>query len=70
MELFVYPEAATTKDGYGIGVDFAYKKITPQKDDIVIWLSSYKREDMLHVRNNDYVFFRKNIWSFKRPQSL
>ena len=35
MNLFLYPQAASLSNGYGIGVDFAYKKNTPAEDDVV-----------------------------------
>lgn len=70
MDLFIYPEAANNFDGYGIGVNFAYNKIPPKDDDIVVWLSSYERKDMLHVRNNDIILRRRNLFSIKSISKL
>lgn len=31
MDLFIFPQGATLSDGYGIGVEYAYRRLLPQK---------------------------------------
>lgn len=70
MDLFIYPEAATYKDGYGIGVEYAYNRETPKPNDVVVWLSSYEKEDMNHLRDGDYVIPRNKLMTFKSAKKL
>lgn len=70
MNLFLYPQAASLSNGYGIGVDFAYKKNTPAEDDVVVWYTSFPKEKMLHLRESDYIIKRKNSWSLSAIMNL
>lgn len=70
MNLFLYPEAACNNDGYGIGVNFAYHKNTPQENDIVVWYTSYDPSQMLHLRSEDYVIKRFGLFSYKSVRNI
>lgn len=67
MNLYIFPEAASHHNGYGIGVDFAYKKLKPQKDDLVVWYT--KEKDIPYLKSNDVVI-SKNISVFKRVKNV
>lgn len=70
MDLFIYPQAASYTNGYGIGVNYAYEKITPKPDDIVVWYTSEKRDKMLYVRDSDVIIRRKRPISFAAIRNL
>lgn len=55
MNLYIFPQAANFLDGYSIAVEQAYRQLSPKEDDIVVWYSSYKPEDMMYLRDKDVV---------------
>lgn len=55
MDLYIYPQAANNLNGYSIGVEAAYQRQTPKEDDIVVWMTTYPKKDMWHLRGNDYI---------------
>lgn len=65
MNLFIYPQAANNKNGYSIGVEYAYNRITPKDDDIVIWYTSYDKKDIWHLREKDIIIKRQGAFSCK-----
>ncbi len=67
MDLFLFPEAASLKNGYGIGVEFAYNKLKPKEEDIVVWYTSEK--NIPYLKNNDVVISRK-ISKWKRIKNV
>lgn len=70
MDLFMYPEAATHRDGLGIGVEYAYNRETPKADDVVVWLSSYDRSEMKHLREKDVVLKRNKLLSLRSFENI
>lgn len=70
MNLYIFPEAASKTDGYGIGVEFAYKKLAPRPEDIVVWLSTYDKSKMLYLRDNDIVIPRNKVLSYKSISNI
>lgn len=65
MNLYLFPEAATHKDGYGIAVDYAYRKLKPSRDDLVVWLSNYPKEEMNYLKDTDIIIRRKDYKSLR-----
>ena len=57
MDLFIFPESASLKSGYGIGVDYAYRRLQPKEEDLVVWYTEDK--DFPYKRNQDIVINRK-----------
>lgn len=70
MDLYIFPEAACMKGGYGIAVKYAYEKLQPKKDDVIVWLTSFEKKDMLYLRPNDFVFTRDKLLSFKSINNI
>lgn len=68
MDLYIFPEGATLTNGYGIAVEYAYNKLQPKVDDIVIWYTDLPKEKILHYRESDIIIPRfgwMNIKSIK-----
>lgn len=65
MNLYLFPEAACNINGYGIGVEAAYKGLDIKKDDIVVWISSVSKKKMLHLRPNDVIIPKPRFLSLK-----
>lgn len=66
MNLYLFPEAACHTNGYGIGVEFAYKRLQPKEDDIVVWYTDLPRENMLYVREkNDFIVQKNKFFSIR-----
>lgn len=55
MNLYIFPQAANFFDGYAIAVEQAYRQLSPTEEDMVVWYSSYKPEDMMYLREQDIV---------------
>ena len=70
MNLYLYPEAASHKDGYGIAVCYDYLKQPPNSDDVVVWLTTYDRKKMLYVRDSDYILERAKLLSLNSILNL
>lgn len=67
MNLYIFPEAACKNNGYGIGVDFAYRKLQPKEEDLVVWYTEV--ENFPFKRNNDIIISRK-ISFLKRVMNI
>lgn len=67
MDLYIFPECASHHNGYGICVDYGYKKLLPKKEDIVIWYT--KEKNIPYFKENDIIIDR-NISTFKRISNV
>lgn len=63
MNLFLFPEAASLNNGYGIAVEYAYKRLKPKDDDIVVWYTDLPKSKMMHVKDNDIILKRNSFFS-------
>ncbi len=63
MDLYIFPECVSQKSGYGIAVGYAYSKLQPKEDDLVVWYT--EEEEFPNKRDNDIVINRR-ISFFKR----
>ena len=70
MNLYIFPAAASMSNGYGIGVNFAYNKLRPKDDDIVVWYTKLPREKMMYVRNTDVILKKNNFLSFRSVSNI
>lgn len=52
-------------NGYSIAVNSDYLRLKPSEEDVVVWLTNQKREEMLHVRKSDRILRRPNWVSYK-----
>lgn len=65
MNLYVFPDAAYMTNGYGIGVNFAYNKLQPKDDDIIVWYTEVARDKMLHLKDSDYIVEKNKFFSVR-----
>lgn len=70
MDLYIFPDAAYMSNGYGIGVDYAYRKLQPKEDDIVVWYTDIEREKMLHIKDSDYVIKKNSFFSIRSIENI
>lgn len=68
MNLYLFPESASLNNGYGICVDFAYKRLKPNDDDIIIWNTNNIKIPFL--KTNDYVIPKPPMYSYKRIKNI
>lgn len=64
MNLYLFPEAAISSNGYGIAVTQDYHKLNITKDDIVVWYTSEKQFDLLS--DNHCIIKRPSKICYKR----
>ena len=65
MDLYIFPEAACLNNGYGIGVDYAYKRLCPSKSDVVVWYTILEKEDMMYLKDKDVIIKKNQTISVK-----
>ncbi len=65
MNLYLFPEAACLNNGYGIGVEFAYNKLSPTDEDKIVWYTDLSRDKMLHLRETDTILQKNKFYSYK-----
>lgn len=65
MNLYLFPEAACLNNGYGIGVEFAYNKLKPSKEDFIVWYTDQPRDVMLHIKANDVILPKNKFFSLR-----
>ncbi len=70
MDLYIFPEGACLNNGYGIGVDFAYRKLKPKKDDLIVWYTILEEKDMLYLRKEDVVIKKNSFYSIKSIKNI
>lgn len=70
MNLYIFPEAACLNNGYGIGVDFGYKKLNPGAEDLVIWYTILDKKDMMYVEDHHIIFKKNRTFSFKSFKNI
>lgn len=63
MDLFLFPAPATLDGGYNFGVHFAYNKLMPKADDIVVWCAN--SSNIPYFKNNDILILLPKLFSFK-----
>lgn len=65
MNLYLFPEAACLNNGYGIGVEFAYNRLKPTNEDLIVWYTDQPRDVMLHVKTNDIILPKNKFFSVR-----
>lgn len=68
MNLYLFPENANFKSGYGIACESDYKRIDPDEEDIVVWYS--KSKDNIYLKKSDLILSRPSKYSLKRINNL
>lgn len=63
MDLFLFPAPATLDGGYNFGVYFAYNKLRPKPDDIVVWCAN--TSNIPYFKDNDILILLPKLFSFK-----
>lgn len=67
MDLYIFPDAASHHNGYGVAVLDAYNRLKPKPEDIVVWYT--KEANVPYKKENDYVI-SKNISTWKRIKNV
>ncbi len=70
MDLYIFPEGACLNNGYGIGVDFAYRKLQPKKKDLVVWYTILDKKDIMYLRDEDVVIRKNSFYSFESVKNI
>ena len=70
MDLYIFPEGACLNNGYGIGVDFAYRKLQPKKEDLVVWYTILDKKDMMYLHDEDVVIRKNSFYSFESVKNI
>lgn len=70
MNLYIFPDAAYMSNGYGIGVNFAYNRLQPKEDDIVVWYTDVAKERMLHLRDSDFIVQKNAFFSMRSVTNI
>lgn len=65
MDLYIFPEAACLNNGYGIGVDYAYKRLRPSNNDVVVWYTILEKENMMYLKDKDITLKKNQTLSAK-----
>ena len=68
MNLYLFPECARLNSGYGIAVDFAYKMLLPNEDDLVVWYTN--QNDIPYFHSSDIIIKKPSYKSLKRFLNL
>ncbi len=68
MNLYIFPEAPVLDNGFGVGIAYAYKKLQPKEDDIVVWYTS--KTDFPQLRKSDYIINKPSMTSFRRIMNV
>lgn len=55
MDLYIFPQAACLTDGYGIAVEHAYRLLSPKEDDVVVWYTNHRPDNIMYFRKKDYI---------------
>ena len=70
MDLYLFPEAATNKNGYGIGVEFAYNKLKPKQEDLIIWYTDLEAGEINHLRTCDKIIKKNSFYSLRSVKNI
>ena len=65
MNLFLFPEAANTNNGYGFAVEKDFLKLHPSKSDLIVWYTILEKEDMGYLKSNDIIIKKNKTLSIK-----
>lgn len=65
MNLYIFPEAASSTNGYGIGVATAYLRLDIKPEDMVVWMTTTPKEKMMFLRDQDIIIQRPKMLSLK-----
>ncbi len=68
MDLYLFPQSATNMCGYRIGVKYAFNRLQPTKDDLVIWYTNDKIDP--NRRKEDIVIPRVGMGSIKQIKNI
>lgn len=68
MNLFFFPEAPVSTNGYGLAVQSDYLRLNPKKEDIIIWYTNNNNND--YKSANDIIIKREPLLSLKRIISV
>lgn len=68
MNLILFPESSSLKNGYGIAVDIGYEILAPTEDDLIIWYTNDK--DLPRYKDSDFVLSRPGLFSFQRLSNM
>lgn len=70
MNLFLFPEAANCNNGYGFAVERDFLRLQPLKDDIIVWYTILKKDDMHYIRDNDIIIQKNKMLSPKSVYNI
>lgn len=65
MNLYIFPGAPGKNDGYSIGVEFAIKKLQPQKDDIIVWYTNLPKDKIEGYREHHFIINKASLYSIR-----
>lgn len=65
MNLYLFPEAACSLNGYGVAVEAAYKRFDIKDEDEVVWITTVPRDKMRYLRDKDHILVKPRQLSVK-----
>lgn len=65
MNLYLFPEAATSESGYGMCVESDYRRLSPSAGDQVVWYTSFPKEKMPYLKEGDIILHWNKTLSAK-----
>lgn len=65
MNLYLFPEAACSLNGYGVAVEAAYKRLNIKEEDVVVWITTVPRDRMRYLRDKDHILLKPRQLSIK-----
>jgi hypothetical protein len=66
--LYLFPENANFKSGYGIACENDYRRISPNKNDIIIWYTNNKNN--IYLKEDDFIIPRPSTISYRRLKNI
>lgn len=70
MNLYIFPEGANYTNGYSIGVDFAYKRLQPKEDDVIVWYTNFDENKMWYVKEKDIILHKNAFLSVRSVSNI
>ncbi|MBQ6210903.1 MAG: glycosyltransferase [Prevotella sp.] len=68
MNLYIFPEAPVLDNGFGVGIAYAYNKLQPKEDDVVVWYTS--KTDFPQLRKSHHIIKKPSATSFRRIMNV
>ncbi|MDD4993942.1 MAG: glycosyltransferase [Paludibacter sp.] len=68
MNLYLFPAPANLEGGYNFGVHFAYNKLKPQSEDIVVWCAN--TSNIPYIKSNDVFVKLPQLYSFESLKKI